>query len=83
MFPGGRCGSFPDAFQGEINRLYREAVAREINNPREDVLFFDTLQPDVIHFNTTRIVMKDATDAEQLTQAELEVREQCWEMFIS
>jgi len=66
----------------EINRLYREAVARgEINNPREDVLFFDTLQPDVIHFNTTRIVMKDATDAEQLTQAELEVREQCWEMF--
>jgi len=66
----------------EINRLYREAVARgEIHNPREDVLFFDTMQPDVIHFNTTRIVMKDATDAEQLTQAELEVREQCWEMF--
>lgn len=66
----------------EINRLYREAVSRgEIHNPREDVLFFDTMQPDVIHFNTTRIVMKDATDAEQLTQAELEVREQCWEMF--
>jgi hypothetical protein len=66
----------------EINRLYREAVARgEIDNPREDVLFFDTIQPDVIHFNTTRIVMKDATDVEQLTQAELEVREQCWEMF--
>lgn len=66
----------------EINRLYKEAVARgEIHNPRENVLFFDTLQPDVIHFNTTRIVMKDATDAEQLTQAELEGREQCWEMF--
>ncbi|WP_041644151.1 FAD-dependent oxidoreductase [Mahella australiensis] len=66
----------------EINRLYKEAVAGgEIHNPREDVLFFDTMQPDVIHFNTTRIVMKDATDAKQLTQAEMEVREQCWEMF--
>lgn len=66
----------------EINRLYKDAVARgEIHNPRENVLFFDTMQPDVIHFNTTRIVMKDATDAEQLTQAELEAREQCWEMF--
>lgn len=66
----------------EIDRLYKEAVVRgEVHNPREDVLFFDTLQPDVIHFNTTRIVMKDATDAEQLTQAELEAREQCWEMF--
>lgn len=66
----------------EINRLYRDAVAKgEVHNPRENVLFFDTIHPDVIHFNTTRIVMKDATDAVQLTQAELEVREQCWEMF--
>lgn len=66
----------------EINRIYEEAVSRgEITNPRENVLFFDTIHEDVIHFNTTRIVMKDATNAEELTQAELMVREQCWEMF--
>lgn len=66
----------------KIDELYREAVSKgEIHNPREDVLFFDTTQDDVIHFNTTRIIKKDGTDAEQLTQAELEVREQCWEMF--
>jgi len=65
-----------------INEIYKDAVERgEITNPRENVLFFDTIQPDVIHFNTTRIVMKDATNAEELTQAELIAREQSWEMF--
>lgn len=68
--------------RGEINKIYSEAVSRgEITNLRENVLFFDTIQPDVIHFNTTRIVMKNATNAEELTQAELMAREQCWEMF--
>ncbi|NMB97254.1 MAG: FAD-dependent oxidoreductase [Clostridiaceae bacterium] len=66
----------------EINSIYKEAVSRgEITNPRENVLFFNTIHPDVIHFNTTRIVMKNATNAEELTEAELMVREQCWEMF--
>ena len=59
----------------EINEIYKDAVLRgEINNPRENVLFFDTVQSDVIHFNTTRIVMKDATDADELTQSELIAR---------
>lgn len=67
----------------EINEIYKDAVLRgEINNLRENVLFFDTVQSDVIHFNTTRIVMKDATDADELTQSELIAREQSWEMFI-
>lgn len=66
----------------EINRLYDRAKEKgEVNNPREDVLKFDTLQEDVVHFNTTRIVKKDATDAEELTAAEMEVREQVWEMY--
>ena len=66
----------------KINALYQEAVQRgEINNPRENVLFFNTLQEDVIHFNTTRIVMKDATNPKELTEAEIEAREQCWQMY--
>ncbi|NMA95200.1 MAG: FAD-dependent oxidoreductase [Clostridiales bacterium] len=68
--------------RNEINRLYTEAVKRgEVNNPRENVLMFDTLQDDVVHFNTTRIIKRDATDAKELTEAELEVRSQCWQMF--
>jgi hypothetical protein len=65
-----------------INEIYKDAVSRgEITNPRENVLFFDTVQSDVIHFNTTRIVMKDATNAKELTEAEIIAREQSWEMF--
>ncbi|MFW5976816.1 MAG: FAD-dependent oxidoreductase [Bacillota bacterium] len=66
----------------QINRKYEAAkAAGKINNPREDVLKFNTLKDDVIHFNTTRIVKKDATDAVDLTEAETRVREQIWEMY--
>ena len=64
-----------------INELYDEAKARgEITNPREDVLHFDVLQPDVVHFNTTRVILHDATSAWSLTDAEITAREQVWEM---
>jgi len=63
--------------RGEVTRLYLEAKANgEIQCPREDVLFFYTTQPGVIHFNTTRVVMKDATDPWALTEAEIEARRQ-------
>ena len=65
-----------------INQLYDRAKENgEVDNPREDVLKFNTLRDDVIHFNTTRIVKKDATSAEELTEAEMRVREQVWEMY--
>lgn len=64
-----------------INELYDEAKARgEITNPREDVLHFDVLQSDVVHFNTTRVILHDATSAWSLTDAEITAREQVWEM---
>ena len=64
-----------------INELYDEAKARgEITNPREDVLHFDVLQPVVVHFNTTRVILHDATSAWSLTDAEITAREQVWEM---
>ena len=67
--------------RGEITRLYHEAKARgEITNPREDVLYFDVMQKDVVHFNTTRVILHDATSAYSLTGAELIAREQVWEM---
>lgn len=63
--------------RAEITRLYLEAKARgEIDCPRENVLYFLTNQPNVIHFNTTRILLKDATDPWQLTEAEIEGRRQ-------
>ncbi|WP_239624830.1 FAD-dependent oxidoreductase [Paenibacillus sp. H1-7] len=63
--------------KNEITRLFLEAKERgEVDCPREDVLWFYANQPDVIHFNTTRIILKDATDPWQLTEAEIEGRRQ-------
>jgi len=39
---------------------------------RENVLFFKSVEPDRIHFNTTRIVGHDATDTLSLSDAERE-----------
>jgi hypothetical protein len=65
----------------EITRRYLEAKARgEIHCPREDILWFYANQPGVIHFNTTRIILKDATDPWALTEAEIEGRRQVQEI---
>ncbi|TXK77390.1 FAD-dependent oxidoreductase [Paenibacillus sp. N3.4] len=66
--------------RSEITRRYREAKARgEIDCPREDVLWFYANQAGVIHFNSTRIILKDATNPWELTEAEIEGRRQVQE----
>jgi len=65
----------------EINALYDAAKdAGEVENPRENVLFFYTTRPGEIHFNTTRVVKLDATDSGDLTTAEIEGRRQVAQM---
>ncbi|RLE81218.1 MAG: FAD-dependent oxidoreductase [Thermoprotei archaeon] len=65
----------------ELNRAYREAKAKgEITCPREDVLWFYTTHEGLIHFNTTRIIKVDGTNAEDLTRAEIEGRRQMFEL---
>ena len=65
----------------EINRIYDEAKKRgEVKNPRENVLKFRTVHPDVIHFNTTRVIGKSALDGWSMTEAEIEGRRQVEEM---
>lgn len=65
-----------------INPLYNAYQEKGlIKNPRENVLIFRTLQEDVLHFNTTRIVKHDPTDPVAVTHAEIEAREQVYEIF--
>ncbi len=55
-----------------INERYLAAVARgEIDCPRENILLFHWLEPDVIHFNTTRIIHHSAIDGFELSEAEI------------
>ncbi len=66
----------------KLNTLYLQAKERgEIHNPRENVLIFDTVHPNVIQFNTTRVVKLNPTDPYDLSKAEEQAREQVYEMF--
>lgn len=65
-----------------INTVYKEhQAAGKIKNIREDVLTFYTLIDGVIHFNSTRVVKKNPTDGRDITLAELDAREQVFELF--
>lgn len=50
-------------------------------NPRENVLVFRHIVDGVLHFNSTRIIRKNPVSGEEKTQAELEAREQVFELF--
>ncbi len=66
----------------KINPLYKEWKEKGlIKNPREDVLIFTNFNEGVLHFNTTRVVRRDPTDPFDVTAAELEAREQVFEML--
>ncbi len=70
------------AHAGEITPLYRKLQKEgKIQNPREDVLIFDSMVPGMLHFNTTRIVRLNPTDPFDLSRAEREGREQMFEIF--
>jgi len=65
-----------------INPLYKKMKeSGAIKNPREDVLLFKTLSDSIIHFNTTRVVKRDPTDVFDVTRAEIEARDQVFEML--
>jgi FAD dependent oxidoreductase len=69
--------------RAELNDLYDKAKASgEIDCKRENVLWFDTLEDDVIHFNTTRVVMKSSINALELSEAEIDARRQLREYLI-
>lgn len=65
-----------------INGLYQELQKQgKIKNIREDVLIFHSLVNGVLHFNSTRIVRRNPVDSFDVTQAEIEAREQVLELF--
>ncbi len=70
------------ALDMELNEVFKDGKAKgEISDPRENVLIFRTLRPDVVHFNTTRVIARDGTNSKQLGEAEIIARKQVWELF--
>lgn len=69
------------AHNREIQELYKKYQAEgKITNPRENVLVFGTRIPGVLHFNTTRVIKHNPTDAFSVSEAEALAREQVVEM---
>ncbi|MBN1937074.1 MAG: FAD-dependent oxidoreductase [Anaerolineae bacterium] len=65
----------------ELTEIYLTAkAAGEVSNPREDILIFATTVPHIFHFNTTRVIQRDATSTLDMTAAELEGRRQTAEL---
>jgi hypothetical protein len=53
----------------------------KLRNPRENILVFKYPVPNVLHFNTTRVIKLNPTDPFDLTKAEIEGRKQVGEMY--
>ncbi len=64
------------------NQLYKKLQSEgKIQNPRENILIFDSPIQDLMHFNTTRIVKKNPCDVEEVSEAEFIGRKQVFEMY--
>lgn len=59
----------------------RSLAAGELMNPRHSILVFKTPIPNVLHFNTTRVIKKNPTLPEDVTEAELIARKQVYEIY--
>lgn len=70
------------ASASQMQEEYKRAQTNgEIKNPRENILFFQTPTENVLHLNTTRIIKKSPTSVYNLTEAEIEAREQVFEIY--
>lgn len=72
------------AFQNtkKINDLYAKFRAEgRLQNPREDVLKMYHMDDHIIHLNSTRIIKRSPVNAEELSVAEREAREQTFELY--
>lgn len=65
-------------FDDEFKKAKAEG---RINIPREDILFFETNNPGEFIMNTTRIINKNGVNAKDISEAEIEGRRQCAELY--
>ena len=65
-----------------LQELYKEKQSKgEITNPRENILVFFGVGEDVLHFNSTRVVMLDPTNPFDVSKAEVIARKQIHELI--
>ncbi len=71
-----------DKVQGDIVRIWNEERAKGyIKNPMDGIMVFHTTIPSIVSLNATRIVRKNPTDGWEVSQADIEAREQVVELW--
>lgn len=77
-----RAADYGKTLGKRVDELYAKFQSEgKIKNPRENVLVFQTMADGVLHFNTTRVVKRNPTDAFDVSAAEIEAREQVIELY--
>lgn len=78
-----RCIRFCTEWREELQKVYKEAVAAgKLSCPRENMLVFPyPSMPDVVHFNTVRVINRSAVDGKDFSEAEIEGRRQMRELL--
>ncbi|MBP5231180.1 MAG: FAD-dependent oxidoreductase [Clostridia bacterium] len=67
---------------GEILSLWaEEKKIRPIRNPMDGIMLFRTTVPSILRLNATRVVKKNPVDPWELTEADVEAREQIAELL--
>lgn len=67
-----------DQIQAVFQRAKEEG---RTSNPRENILIFPSVDRDVIHFNSTRVIHHSAINGQELAAAEIEGRRQMRDIF--
>ncbi len=68
--------------QDSLQKKYLEYKEKNlITNPRENLLVFTGVGEGVLHFNTTRVVKEDPTNAVEISRAEITARKQIKELL--
>ncbi len=65
-----------------IAELWQEEKKKGyIRNPMDTIMVFNTMFPDIVHLNATRVINRNPTDCFDLTRADIEAREQAFELL--
>lgn len=73
-------GQLPYSISGFFQEWKRGCQELGLDIQRERILFFRGVRDDIATVNTTRLCMVDATDADSMSQAELALREQVYQV---
>jgi hypothetical protein len=70
--------AYGERIEGAFQRAKREG---RVETPRHNVLMFPSVDPTVVHFNSTRVVHKSGVKGEELSEAEIEGRRQMRQLW--